>query len=75
MCNKMEHLVLLDSVSFHPCTLRKVTEAFGLTVCRSWYNHYSNTEENLDYVGPIRDVSCYCVIEMGEEERREYLAW
>ena len=27
----MEHLVFLDSVSFLPCPLRKLPEAFGLT--------------------------------------------
>jgi len=31
MCKKMEHLVFLDSVSFLPCALRKVPEAFGLS--------------------------------------------
>jgi len=31
MCMKMEHLVFLDSVSFLPCSLRKLPEAFGLT--------------------------------------------
>jgi len=53
MCMKMEHLVFLDSVSFLPCPLRKLTEAYVLTSSKSWYPHYFNTEENLDYVGPI----------------------
>jgi len=39
MCMKMEHLVFLDSVSFFPCSLRKLPDAFGLTACRSWYPH------------------------------------
>jgi len=39
MCMKMEHLVFLDSVSFLPCPLRKLPEAFGLMACRSWYPH------------------------------------
>jgi len=29
----------------------------------------------LNYVGPIPDVSYYGVKEMGNEERREFLAW
>jgi hypothetical protein len=37
MCMRMEHLVFLDSVSFIPCSLRKLPEAFGLTVSKSWY--------------------------------------
>jgi len=57
MCMKLKHLVFLDCVSFLLCPLRKLPEAFGLTVCKSWYPHYFNSEENLDYVGPIPDVS------------------
>ena len=74
MCLEMEHLSFSDSVSFLPCPLRNLSEAFGLTACKSWYSNYFNTEENLDYVGPIPDVSYYGVNEMGEEERMEFLA-
>ena len=75
MCMKMEHLFFLDSVSFLPCPLRKLPETFGLTISKSWYPHYFNTEENLDYIGPIPDVSYDGANEMGEKERREFLAW
>jgi len=75
MCMKMEHRMFLDSVSFLSCTLGKLHEAFGLTACKSSYRHYFNTEENLDYVGPILDVSYYGLNEMREKERREFLAW
>ena len=34
----MEHLALLDSVSFHPCSLRKLPESFGLEANKSWYH-------------------------------------
>ena len=67
---KMEHLVFLDSVSYFPCLLRKLPEAYGLTASKSWYPHDFNTEENLDCMGPIPDVSYYGVNKMGEEERR-----
>ena len=64
---EMEHLVFLDSmdsVSFLPCALRKLHEAFGLQASKSWYPHYFNTEENLDYVGPMPDIY-YGADEMG----------
>jgi hypothetical protein len=61
---EMQHLVFLDSVSFVPFPLRKLQEAFGLTASKSWYPNYFNTEENLDYVGPIPDVSYYSLKEM-----------
>ena len=66
---------ILDSVSFLPFPLRKLPEAFGLTASKSWYSHYFNTEEILDYIGPIPDVSYYGVNEMGEGERNEFHAW
>jgi len=75
MCMKMEHLVFLDSVSLLPCPLRKLPDAFGLSASKLWYLHYLNTGENLDYVGPILDVSYYGAAEMSETERREFLAW
>ena len=62
-------------MSFLPCPLRKLLESFGLTACKSWYPHYFNTEENLDYVGPISDVSYYGVNEIGEEQMREFREW
>jgi hypothetical protein len=71
----MEHLVFLDSVSFLPCALRKLLEAFGQQATNSWYPHYFNTEEHLDYVGPMLDISYFGVDEIGEAEREEFLAW
>jgi len=69
-CIEMEHLVFLDSVSFLPFPLRKQPKAYGLMTSKSWYPHYFNTEENLEYVSPIPDVSYYGVNEMGVEKRR-----
>jgi len=57
MCMKMEHMILLDCVSFHQCALRKLPDAFNLTVNKSWYPNYFNTEENLDSLCPIVDVT------------------
>jgi len=70
-CNKMEHLVFLDSVPLLPCASRKLPEAFGLSASKSWYPHYFNTRENLNNVGP----TYYGVDEMREDERKEFLVW
>jgi len=59
MCMKMEHLVFLDSVSFLPCALRKLAEAFGPSAFNLWYPHYFNTRENRNHVGPIPDMMYY----------------
>ena len=53
ICMTMEHLTFIDSISFMPCSLRKLPEAFGLNATKSWYPHYFNTEENMNYVGEI----------------------
>ena len=73
MCLKMEHVVFLDNVSFLPCPLRNVPDAFGPS--KLWYPLYFNTEENLNYIGPIPEVSYHSVNEMGEKERSEFLVW
>jgi len=71
----IQHLTLIDSISLLPMTLRKLTEAFGLSVTKSWYPHFFNTKANLNYVGPIPDKEQYDVDEMSESERREFLSW
>ena len=55
--------------------LRKLPEAFGLSVTKSWYPHFFNTQANLNYVGPIPDLSQFGLDEMGESERKEFIAW
>jgi hypothetical protein len=72
---KMERLVYLDSVSFLPCALRKLPEAFGLTTAKSWYPHYFNTEKTLDYFGPIPDICYYGADDISEGEIKEFSAW
>jgi len=72
---KIQHMLFIDSVSYLPMPLRKLPEAFGLSVTKSWYPHYFNTNTNLNYVGPIPDVSYYGVDEMSISERGEYMTW
>jgi len=72
---KIHHIQFLDSVSYMPMPLRKQPEAFGLQASNSWFPHYFNTKANLDYVGPIPDIVYYGVDEMGDSDRREFMAW
>jgi hypothetical protein len=67
--------MFIDSISFMPCSLRKLPEAFGLTVAKSWYPHYFNTKENMNYFGEIPDVPFYGADAMSAKERAEFLAW
>jgi len=70
---RKQHLLFLDSVSYLPMPLRKLPEAFGLSLSKSLYPHYFNTKANLDYVGPIPDIKYYGADEMGRE--REAKSW
>jgi hypothetical protein len=71
----MEHLKFIDSICFLPFPLRKLSAAFGLTASKSWYPHYFNTTENLDYVGHLPALKYYGVEEMGVSELAEFFAW
>jgi len=72
MCMKMEHLVFLDSVYFHPCALRKLPEGFGLSASKSWYPRYFNTPENLNYVRPFPDKVYYGVMRCGKMRGKNF---
>jgi hypothetical protein len=69
MSMRVEHLHFLDCVSYLPMPLRKLPQAFRLTAAKSWYPHFFNTNENMDYVGPIPDISYYGADAMSDGER------
>jgi hypothetical protein len=75
MCLKVDNVTWLDSLNYLTMSLRKLSEAFGLTSAKSWYPHLFNTAENMDYVGPAPDVSYYDMDKMHEAERKEFLSW
>jgi len=72
---EIEQMHFLDSASYLPMPLRKLPEAFGLAVTKSWYPHYFNTSANLDYFGPMTDIAYFRADEMKESERREFMTW
>jgi hypothetical protein len=37
--------------------------------------HFLNIKENMGYVGPIPDISCYRADAMSDADRREFLEW
>ncbi|GFG33651.1 hypothetical protein Cfor_01531 [Coptotermes formosanus] len=75
MCMKVEHITFLDSLNYLPFPLRKLPDAFGLTSRKSWYPHYFNTSENLNYVGAMPDIWYYDVDTMSNSERQVFLEW
>jgi hypothetical protein len=75
ICMSFEHMKFVDSICFLPFPLRKLSGSFGLTVSKSWYPHYFNKMETLDYVRQIPKTSDYGVEERSIGERNEFLAW
>ena len=71
----IHNVTFLDSISFLPMALRKLQEAFVLSVTKSWYPHFFNTKANLNYFGPIQGMEQYGVAEMNESERKEFACW
>jgi hypothetical protein len=53
----------------------KIEGAFGPSASNSWYPHYFNTKENLNYVATIPEITYYCADQMGVAERTEFLEW
>jgi hypothetical protein len=70
---KIEHMLFIDNVSYLPISLRKLAEAFRISVTISWYPHNFNKNKNLNYVGPIPEVSYFVVDEMSISERMEFM--
>jgi hypothetical protein len=72
---RMDDMTFLDSASILPMFLRKLPEAFGLAVSKSWNPKYFNTKENLNYIGPIPEISYFGVNDMSHSERKDFMAW
>jgi len=72
---KIEQMLFIYGVSYLPMPLRKLHEVFVLVATKSWFPHYFNKNTNLNYVGPIPDVSYFGVDEMSISERREFMTW
>ena len=70
---KIEHIVFIDSASYLPIPLRKLLEAFGLAVAKSWYLHYFNIKAYLVYVGPIPETSYFGADEISHSDRSEFM--
>ena len=74
MCMKVEGITWLDCLNYMAMPLRKLPEAFGPASEISWYPYLFNTAENMNYVGPMTDVSYYGLDEMSHSDRKDFLA-
>ena len=73
MTRKNSCIRFIDSLSFLPMSLSKLTSAFQLPAPKGTFPHYFNKPENAGYVGPIPDAEFYGVDKMMQKARVEFL--
>ena len=66
----------IDSINFIPMALAKFPKTFGQDeLCKGYFPHAFNKDENQNYVGPIPCKNDYGVNFMKPGEREAFIAW
>ena len=66
----------IDSLNFIPMALARFPKTFGLDeLCKGYFPHYFNKDENQEYVGPIPCQDDYGANSMKPEAREKFLTW
>ena len=66
----------MDSLNFIPMALAKFPKTFGQDeLCKGYFPHFFNKDENQDYVGPIPCQDDYGVNFMKPEAREKFMTW
>ena len=66
----------IDSINFIPMALAKFPKTFGQDeLCKGYFPHMFNKDENQNYVGPIPCQNKYGVNFMKPGEREAFIAW
>ena len=66
----------IDSLNFIPMALAKFPKTFGQDeLCKGYFPHFFNKDENQEYVGPIPCQDDYGVNYMKPAEREKFMAW
>ena len=72
----MFNIKFIDSINFIPMSLAKFPKTFGQDeLCKGYFPHMFNKEENQNYVGPIPCQNDYGVNFMKPGEREAFMAW
>ena len=77
---KSHHLKInikfIDSLNFIPMALAKFPKTFAQPeLCKGYFPHFFNKDENQDYVGPIPCQDDYGVNYMKPEAREKFMTW
>ena len=66
----------IDSLNFIPMALAKFPKTFGQDeLCKGYFPHFFNKDENQEYVGPIPCQDDYGVNYMKPAEREKFMTW
>ena len=72
----MFNIKFIDSINFIPMSLAKFPKTFGQDeLCKGYFPHMFNKEENQHYIGPIPCQNDYGVNFMKPGEREAFIAW
>ena len=70
------NIKFIDSINFIPMSLAKFPKTFGQDeLCKGYFPHMLNKDENQNYVGPIPCQNDYGVNFMRPGEREAFMAW
>ena len=66
----------IDSLNFIPMALARFPKTFGQDeLCKGYFPHFFNKDENQEYVGPIPCQDDYGVNYMKPEAREKFMTW
>ena len=72
----IKFIKFIDSINFIPMSLAKFPKTFGQDeLCKGYFPHMFNKEENQNYIGPIPCQNDYGVNFMKPGEREAFMAW
>ena len=72
----MFNIKFIDSLNFIPMSLAKFPKTFGQDeLCKGYFPHLFNKEENQNYIGPIPCQNDYGVNFKKPTERKAFIAW
>ena len=72
----MFNIKFIDSINFIPMSLAKFPKTFGQDeLCKGYFPHMFNKEENQNYIGPIPCQNDYGVNFMKPGEREAFITW
>ena len=72
----MFNIKFIDSLNFIPMSLAKFPKTFAQPeLCKGYFPHFFNKDENQDYVGPIPCQDDYGVNFMKPTERETFMSW